>query len=296
METKETLVEKTEIVLEDNGYNYCRTSGCFDITASNKGSKFILKVITNVDSLQAVHSDNISAVSSMIGASPAVIGINTRRERLEDDVMYERFCIPVFTLKTFANIISTNNYPLLYRFRGGMYASMIPEKLKAARKRNNMSQSRLAEMANVSKKNIYEHEHEEKMCNYATVRKLEIILNESLSTPVSVDVNSVETHPQTPIEKHVERNMNRMGLETSFVKKAPFNVIVNTKTPIIASAGPLLIEKNASDIAKISEVTGNRYIMITETEKKSDFPLITTKQLEEISTPKKLINAAKKGF
>ena len=54
-------------------------------------------------------------------ASPLIVGLKSKSEYLEEDVIYERHGIPVIGLETLKNMIIDNEYPEILADRGGYY-------------------------------------------------------------------------------------------------------------------------------------------------------------------------------
>src|SRR3989344_3472973 len=97
------LLKGVEDALDEAGYSYCEYSGCFDV-AARKSSMMLIKVLSNVDSFQKEQADNLKIMSKSLEAMPILVGMHTRREKLSDSVVYERFDVPAVTLQTFEGI------------------------------------------------------------------------------------------------------------------------------------------------------------------------------------------------
>src|SRR3989338_7517700 len=138
------LIRTVEKILEDHNYKYYEWRGCFDIVASNRSSTCILKILDNVDSIQEDQANNLKILSSNISAFTAIIGTHTRRDTLEDEILYERYGIPTMTPDTFSDILY-EKMPHVYRTRGGLFIEIDPIKLRQARKKTGLSQKQLAD-------------------------------------------------------------------------------------------------------------------------------------------------------
>src|SRR4030042_1217430 len=66
------------------------SSTCFDI-AAKKHVLLLLKTLLNVDSFQQEQAKNLKIVSNNLDAHPMIIGLQTRREKLEPGIVYERY-------------------------------------------------------------------------------------------------------------------------------------------------------------------------------------------------------------
>ncbi|MBI2578578.1 MAG: hypothetical protein HYW26_02590 [Candidatus Aenigmarchaeota archaeon] len=295
------LREEIGRILERSDYDYSEYSGCFDIIA-RKQEVILLKVLENVDSFQEEQSDNLKTLSSNLDASPALVGIWTRREKLHDNVIYDRFDIPTFTPKTLENILVHNINPLIYRFRGGFFAEVDPELLRDAREGRGFSQSELAEKLGTTKKNVYEHERKMMKSKYVIAKKMERLLG---SVTRSIDFTSFSfeeagKEPRTAFERAISKELKRKGFGTSFVYQAPFNIIAKThdKERFLvfsdAEENEKRVEKNEGYMLAFSEITEKPVIVVTKKRMELEIPVIPADELKEM-TKRDIVRAAKKG-
>lgn len=283
---REQLVNNTEKILDENGFSYCESEGSFDIAAVRR-TTLLLKVLLNVDSFQHEQSESLRIISKKIDASPLLIGIQTRYEKLSDGILYERFNVPTLTLKTFENII-INELPLLRRFRGGLYSRINAEKLRDARNRKNLSQSSLAEKTGVTKKSIYEHEAADRFALNEFVRKLEFVLNEDVSVPIN-PFEFDEPNPSRPrnsFEKEVSTYLEKMGFEANFIKKTVFNFVAREKALILLNADKdeKRIKKAVPHIQSFSKITKKPAMLVTKEEASYDLPAIQKDDLADMTS------------
>lgn len=295
------LKQKIGMILEKADYEYSEYSGCFDIIAK-KQELLLLKILENVDSFQEEQSENLKTLSANLDASPAVVGLWTRREKLHDNVIYDRFDIPTFTPRTLENILVHNVKPLIYRFRGGFFADVDPELLRESREEKGMSQSELAEKIGATKKSVYEHESRAMRARYAVAKKIERILG---SVTRSIDFTSfsfeeTSKEPRAAFEKSISSELKRKGFGTSFVYQAPFNIIAKThekKEFLVfsdAEENPRRIEKNEEYMLAFSEITEKPVIVITKKRMELEIPVIPADELKEM-TKRDIVKTAKKG-
>ena len=165
------LQNKVMELMEENDYDYFSYSGCFDILA-RKDEIFLLKLLNNIDSFQQEQADNLKVVSKNLDAQAFLVGSKTRRELLEDNIIYERFSVPAVTPNTLENILESK-IPKISRSRGGLFVNVNPQKLREGREKAGLSQSELARKIGITKKSIYEHEHKEMKADYEIVKLIE---------------------------------------------------------------------------------------------------------------------------
>ena len=65
----------------------------------------LMKVLINVDGFTGKQAHEIKKVASTFFASPLIIGIKSKNEVLEEDVVYERHGIPVIAFETFKTML-----------------------------------------------------------------------------------------------------------------------------------------------------------------------------------------------
>ena len=295
METREEVIN----ILEEANYDYSEYSGCFDIVGRKNKELVLLKILGNVDSLQFDQANNLKILSTNLSATALVIGHKTRRETLENDVIYDRFEIPTVTPKTLESILVFGEMPSLYRFRGGFFVKVNAEKLRGGRIKEKLTQKELADKIQITKKSVYEHENNTSNTEYTIAQKMEKVLKTSIMDHFSLrdfSFNAKPNEAKSAFEKHVSRDMKRLGFETELVYQTPFNIIAREKFVVLSEAGDNeYLEKNESALARFSKTTKMRVLAITKEEASLDFPSIEEKELRELRTAKDLERLLKKG-
>ena len=185
MITRVCLVARTEQLLKKSSFDFCESSGCFDIAAKKK-SVMLIKVLINIDSFQLSQSQNLSILSDYINADSLLIGLNTRTEKLGENIIYERFGTAAVSIETFENMLF-NQMPVVFRKRGGLFSVINASVLREARLEKKMSQAELARNVGVTKKSIYEHEASNMAATHEIVKKIESVLSRKITEPVSLN-------------------------------------------------------------------------------------------------------------
>lgn len=285
------LKEEVAGILEENDFNYCEYSGCFDIIA-RKDSILLLKVLGNIDSFQSEQAENLKILSRQLVAHSFLIGNHTTREALQNGIVYERFDIPTITVRTLEGVIH-NNIPMVFRFRGGLYAQIDSEKLREKRMKSGMTQSDLAKKVGVTKKSIYEHEKNDMAAEYEIVKRMEKIIG-IVTEPVRTSFDSdAKKNAKTRFEAVVSKDLRGIGFDVDFVHQSPFNIIANEgKTMILSEAQERLSEEKLQKLADLSDITKKSAVAITKEEMKSDLPSVTEKELKRMNK-KEFLKAAR---
>jgi putative transcriptional regulator len=282
------LIEKIKRILEKSGFQYFECSGCFDIIAKRK-NMMIIKVLANVDSFQMSQANNLKILAKSLNASACVIGLRTRREDLKDDIIYERFGIPTFTPDTLEGVVS-NNVPLVYRSRGGLFAEIDPEKLRKRREEAGLTQSKLAAIVGVTKKNIYEHEKAVKGASYSIVEKIEQILGDVSKTKgLDIDYDDVKNESKDTFQRTASKDLKNIGFTTNFVYQSPFNIIAERPDEEFvlfsdAEKSGSRIEKNLPHIKNFSRISKKSVLIITQEDREFDIPTIKESELRVMTS------------
>ncbi len=289
------LLKHVENILDKGGFDFCEYNGCFDIAARRNFTIF-LKILDNVDSFQETQANNLKIIASDMDATIALVGTHTRRESLKDNILYDRFDVPTFTPQMLENIVVNDTLPMLYRFRGGLFAEIDSEKLRNKREIAGLSQAELAKTIGVSKKNIYEHEHQDKKSMIEIVERIEEMIGE-VTNPLAIQklYSFEKNEPQDRFEMLVSKDLRNIGFATDLVYQTPFNILAHEKKMLVISKtgdNKRKIEKSIPFVQKISSITQTPAVAITKEEMNIDMPHIVEKDLKYMQKPgdiKKLI-------
>ena len=92
----------------------------FDVVARRDDTLLIIKVLTNVDSLSENVAKELLTLSSLLKASPLLIGEKNGAGTLEDDAVYFRFGIQAITVGTLKNHLLEGMPINVYAAPGGL--------------------------------------------------------------------------------------------------------------------------------------------------------------------------------
>ena len=213
MERDHVLREINELLANhsfETSHIYDRS--CFDMVARKRLLLLLLKVLINIDGFTGQQAEEIKKLSSTFLASPLVIGVKSKHEYLEEDVVYERHGIPVIAPETLRNIIVEEVYPEVFADRGGYFVEVDGDAIKEARERGNLSLKELANQAHVSRETIYKYEHGMVRACPETVITLESILNMKIT--LSVDILKIpESENVKMADEYTQKNCQSLDLE-----------------------------------------------------------------------------------
>jgi len=207
---------------------------CFDMVARKELELLLLKILINIDGFTGNQAEEIKKVAETFLASPLVVGIKSKNEYLEEDVVYERHGIPVIAKETLRNMVVDEVYPEVFADRGGYYVQMDGEVIKQVRESQNISRKDLADKAHVSRETIYKYERGMVRAFPETAMMLESILNMKIT--LSIDLFSVPRLGCDKTENFDSNNQNNVFENQSKLVNLGFGVISTTRTPFDAIA------------------------------------------------------------
>ncbi|MCI5867236.1 MAG: transcriptional regulator [Methanosphaera sp.] len=202
---------------------------CFDILARKDDVLIILKIFRNIDSLTQQQAEELSKVAGTFLANPIIIGLKSKHNFLEEDVVYERYELPVISPQTLCNIIVNEIHPEILSKRGGYYVKVDGNLLREVREKNNLSLKELADLSHVSRETIYKYEQG----NSQTYPETIMMLEEILQTNLAVGINLLSTADQfnktlDEVIKEPQELIN-LGYDVKSSSKTPFDAISERK-------------------------------------------------------------------
>ena len=256
---------------------------CFDLLARKDDILIILKILLNIDSITPQQAEELSKISGTFLASPIIIGLKSKQNYLENDVVYERYELPAITPQTLCDIIVNDIHPEIIAKRGGYYVRIDGKLLKQLRQQNNLSLKELADLSHVSRETIYRYEQGNSQTYPETALMLEEVLNETITSPVNIfeseHVNTLDNSIQEPVE------LIKLGYEIKLSEKTPFDAIsIHTKDNEEVNQLQRELEVKLDEIEKLK----------SEINKKSSTQDLIITNLEKNRSNKMLNNIAEK--
>lgn len=309
------LLEHVKKVFEEADFAismYCKIkSTCFDLVARKNNCLLFVKVLYNVDSLQQGHAKELKILSLIFSASPLVIGEKSGHIILEDEVVYERYGIPVINVNSLINALIEGRFPIILAKRGGFFVKIDNKALRSERIRKNLSLGVLAEMIGVSRKTIYEYERGSMDATVETAHKLENLLNVKLTQPVNIfswkveDVTLQETKDtENELKEIVCELLSELGFGVIPTFRAPFDAVAKTpEAKIILLTGVGYpsergIRKRIKIVKSVSQIIRKYAVFVLEGKRVSQniagVPILKTSELKRMEEPEELLNTIMK--
>jgi len=203
--SRTALIENITAMLEDADFlvsDRCAVRPkSFDVAARRDEDLVLLKILGNVDALDAETGAEMRRLGEYLQATPMVIGIRTRDEELKPGVVYFRHGVPVINPDTGYDLF-VEGCPAHLRGPGGLYVSLDGDLLADEREERGWSLGRLATELGVSRRTVSKYE-DGMNASIEVAIQLEDLFNEPFSSPVDVldgagEVRDADPTPRRP--------------------------------------------------------------------------------------------------
>jgi len=255
MFNKTLLVSRIVNSLVKREYDVFSTYGCFDI-AARRENLILVKVLTNVDGLEESQAASLRAISYFLSAFPFVVSVKNNRESLSDEMVYNRFEVPVVSPSMFEHILDEEVF-VVEAAKGKHTVAINAFALREKRNSLGLTLKQLAEKIGISKKALYEIENNRVKPTEETVKKIEFVMGMSLKSSYEMrgaDVTYVA--PKNDFQDRVSREFERIGIDNSPIRSAPFEIVGRKEFSLITSlcANEKEIRKSVDVVKKLSSV------------------------------------------
>lgn len=283
---RKQLLEDATGTLRQGGFAVSDTCNIrpksFDVVARRGEMVLLLKVLVNIDGLDADTAAEMKALSAHLGAESLVVGAKTRDHELEDGVLYLRQGVPAMGPGTAHEYFVEGVPPLVYMGSGGLYVSIDGDLLEDARDDEEMSLGAVANELGVSRRAVSKYE-DGMDATLEVALRLKDMFGESLISPVEVfgeegerdeaegGDRTDEEVPEDETEKRVFAILRGAGFDVVPTSQAPFRALsregegdddetVLTGTDARGSD----IVKRARLMSSISDVARTRSVYVVE--------------------------------
>jgi len=293
MMDKELLAEGVEEVLRQAGFStsdrcYLRPRS-FDL-AARKGDLFLLlKILSNIDGLNASTAVEVRRLAKHLFASPLLIGEKTRDQHLERGAVYFRYGIPTLSLPTLADCIIDEALPLVYAAHGGLYVRIDGPRMRQIRLERGISLGALASELGVSRRTISKYEMENMDTSVDVAVKLEEIFTEELILPVDPFHSGILQEVEGRVTDNILRLLLEIGFEVFPTSQAPFNAITRDEDLVVLTGVSKFSQsmlKKARLMSSLSAVAKTKSAVIIDGETKleciEETAIIEKRELETI--------------
>ncbi len=296
---RENLVDDVVQTLEHADFEVSDTLNIrpksFDVVARRGPLVLFVKVLVNVDGLDADTVADLKMLSSHLDASAVVVGEKTRDRELEDGVLYLRRGVPAFNVETAHDYFVEGVPPYAYMARGGLYVSLDGDLLSQARREEGMSLGQVANELGVSRRSVSKWE-DGMDATIDVALELEEVFDRDLLDPVGVlkefdeEVESAEDRLDED-EREMLDALQRTGFEVHPTEGAPFRAVADSAPEVpdavLTGAGESesAARKRARLMSNISDVTRTRSIYLVDSSDRDSIEntvLIEIGELEDV--------------
>jgi len=308
--SRTALIENVTAMLEDAGFlvsDRCAVRPkSFDVAARRGEDLVLLKILGNVDALDAETGAEMRRLGEYLQATPMVIGVRTRDEELKPGVVYFRHGVPVINPDTGYDLFVEEMPPLIYAAPGGLYVSLDGDLLADEREERGWSLGRLATELGVSRRTVSKYE-DGMNASIEVAIQLEELFNEPFSSPVDVlegadevrDSEPTPSAPETdPDDEHVLHVLTNAGFTVHPTARAPFKAVSEDEGSAVTrvltghSTFTPAAEKRARIMSSIGEVAQTRSVYFTEEDEKRESvdgtALVSCEELAGITDPEEI--------
>jgi len=310
---RKQLLEDATRTLRQSGFVVSDTCNIrpksFDVVARRGEIVLLLKVLVNIDGLDAETATEMKALSSHLGAESLVVGIKTRDHELEDGVLYLRRGVPAMSHGTARDYFVEGVPPLVYMGSGGLYVSIDGDFLEDARDDEDMSLGRVADELGVSRRAVSKYEDGMDATLEVGLR-LEEIFGEGLISPVEVfdegesesdekgDENAATaSEPEDETERRVFAILRNVGFDVVTTSRAPFRALSRESDETVLTgteARGTDIVKRARLMSSISDVARTPSVYVVEDKPArdsiEDTALVEVEDLEDVDGSEDLLS------
>ena len=284
----------------------------FDIIARRDSTLLLVKVLTNIDSMDDSRARLLKNIGRMLDATPLIIGVKTCSKKLEDGVVYTRYGVGIITPGTLYDYLIEGIPPLVFSLPGGYYVKIDGDMLREIRTKKGISLAALAEKIGVSVRTV--QLYEQGMSPSVDVAlSLEEVLGEGIAVPIDpftplydenedfeFDVSSLSDFQRAIINKLAD-----VGYQIIPVAKCPFDSVgKGTRTKLVSGIRSTTrkteLKRAATTISIISRVAESDGVIFLS-HRASDMPLsvkgmaiVGRNEIEDVTSEEEIIEIIRK--
>jgi putative transcriptional regulator len=236
--SRSAFVDNVTAMLDDAGFVVSEQCAIrpksFDVAARRGDDLILLKVLGNIDALDAPTGREMRRLGEYLDAMPLVVGLRSRDEELKPDVVYFRHGVPVLDPDTATALFVDGIPPMIYAAPGGLYVSIDGNLLADKREERDWSLGRLATELGVSRRTVSKYE-DGMNASVEVAARIEGLFGESLTGPVDVlegadeanagDEDTPGDPAAEPEDQDLFATLGRAGFDVHPTVRAPFNAV-----------------------------------------------------------------------
>ncbi len=317
---RDRWIERLRFLLERAGFYVAVTSGVrpssFDLAARRDATLLLIKVLRNIDALDAEEASRLAELGRLFPANVLVIGQRSGAAELDDGVVYTRYGVPIVNETTLQEYLEKALPPFLYASPGGTFARIDGPRLQFLRLHRGLSLGALASIAGVSRRAIQLYE-DGQGAEASIVERIETYFDAPIVRPI--DLFERKTSPPRgpdasgsrdderegapdrppsrtgdPLRDGVFQQLDGMGLEVTITIRAPFDALARAREILLTGVGSLRSAAHRAEvlngIARVAE--GHAMFVVREEVHRSSIgglPILTVTELRRHRDPEALL-------
>jgi putative transcriptional regulator len=312
--TRERWIDEVRRTLERAGFFVSDTHGIrpssFDLAARRDATLLLVKVLKNIDALDAEEASRLLELGRLFPAIVLVIGRTSGASELAAGVVYTRYGVPIISQETLQEYLDKALPPFLYASPGGTFARVDGERLRLLRAHRGLSLGALAGIAGVSRRAIQLYE-EGAGAEVEVIERIERYLGEPIVRPIDLfepkprragakraeaaEASRPETGTAVPprvraqtgdaLRDGVIAQLDGLGFEVVVTVRAPFDAFARSPDILLASAGSLRAALHRAEVlhslARVAE--GHAMFIVREVVHRASIaglPILTVDELK----------------
>ncbi len=311
MLTREKYREEIREVIDTAVRNHATAFNhgyCFDSVISDEGDKIriVIKFSNSIDDVWPEALAELRRISFILRCAPLLVGERTRKQPIQDGVVYSRGDVAAINLTTLQRMLVKRILPYLRIRKGGFYVKLDCQQLREQREARSLSRGDIAEEIGVSRRTVYNYERGKMNPTVEIAARLEELFEAPLIEPIyplrfsdSIQDEPVIGQPEKTswLSQKVEMMFSRLGLDSTITSGAPFDMLTSLHNNVVLSCLKqkikLIDERRLEFLARLSEVLNEHSAIITSEEPSTKsvegVPVVSTKELMSIKNPTELI-------
>lgn len=263
---RESWIGRIRFLLERAGFYVADTHGVrpssFDLAARRDATLLLLKILKNIDALDAEEARRLLELGKLFPAVVLVIGQSSGIADLDSGVVYTRYDVPIINEETLQEFLEKGVPPYLYASPGGTFAPVDGARLHLLRVERGLSLGGLAAVAGVSRRAIQLYE-DGAGAEVTVIERIESYLGEPIVRPIllfecepeegergsEIREERPEAPPAAaeralaptgdPWRDGVFGQLDDMGLNVTITTRAPFDALARTPDILLTALGSL---------------------------------------------------------
>ncbi len=273
---RDRWIDRIRDSLERAGFYVAHTQGVrpssFDLAARRDATLLLIKVLKNIDALDADEAGRLLELGKVFPAIVLVVGRTSGVSELDPGVVYTRYGVPIIAEGTLSEYLEKAVPPFLFASPGGTFARIDGERLRLLRLERGLSLGALATIAGVSRRAIQLYE-DGAGAEASVIHRIESYLGEPIVRPIDLfarpaPARTVDRTRETggkgaagekpterllastgdPLRDGVLRQLEGMGLEVVVTVRAPFDAVGRTPEILLTAVGSLRSAQHRAEV------------------------------------------------